>query len=56
MSYKLIITAAFEKDAKPLLKKYKSLQDDLEKLFESIEKEPIQGVTIGRIVIKYDWL
>jgi len=33
MSYNLIITHTFKKDAKPLLKKYKSLKTDLAGLF-----------------------
>jgi len=48
MSYKLIITPTFEKDAKSLLKKYKSLKYDLISLFESLEKEPIQGNALGK--------
>jgi len=48
MSYKLSITPAFEKDAKPLLKKYRSLKNDLAALFESLEKEPDQGKQLGR--------
>jgi hypothetical protein len=48
MSYKLIITPAFERDAKPLHRKYKSLKNDLADLFESLEKEPKQGTTLGK--------
>jgi hypothetical protein len=48
MSYKLIITPAFERDAKPLHKKYKSLKNDLADLFESLEKEPEQGSALGK--------
>ena len=47
MSYKLIITPAFERDAKSLLKKYKSLKNDLAGLFELIENNPVQGKPIG---------
>ncbi len=47
MSYKIIVTPSFERDAKPLLKKYKSLSDDLSILFESLETEPVQGAPIG---------
>lgn len=48
MSYKLIITPAFERDSKPLLKKYKSLKNDLANLFESLENEPTQGKSLGK--------
>jgi mRNA-degrading endonuclease RelE of RelBE toxin-antitoxin system len=48
MSYKLIITPAFERDAKSLLKKYKSLKNDLAGLFESLENEPLQGKPLGK--------
>jgi hypothetical protein len=48
MSFNLIITPAFERDAKPLLKKYKSLKNDLASLFESLENEPAQGKPLGK--------
>lgn len=48
MSYNLIITTAFERDAKPLLKKYKSLKTDLAGLFESLENDSTQGKPLGK--------
>ncbi|HOB83851.1 MAG TPA: type II toxin-antitoxin system RelE/ParE family toxin [Bacteroidales bacterium] len=48
MNYKLIITSAFKRDAKPLLKKYKSLKNDLAGLIESLENEPVQGKPLGK--------
>lgn len=48
MSYNLIITPNFEKDLKPLFKKYKSLKSDLEGLLESLKNEPMQGIPIGK--------
>jgi mRNA-degrading endonuclease RelE of RelBE toxin-antitoxin system len=48
MNYNIIITPAFERDAKPMLKKYKSLKTDLSGLFESLEKEPTQGKPLGK--------
>jgi hypothetical protein len=48
MSCNLVITPAFEKDAKPLLKKYKSLKNDLAELFASLEEEPMQGKPLGK--------
>jgi hypothetical protein len=48
MNYELIVTPAFERDAKPLLKKYKSLKTDLAVLFASLENEPTQGKLLGK--------
>lgn len=48
MSYKLIITPAFERDAKSLLKKYRTIKNDLPSLLESIENEPTQGKPLGK--------
>jgi hypothetical protein len=48
MSYNLVITPAFERDAKPLFKKYKSLKNDLADLFELLEKKPLQGISLGK--------
>jgi hypothetical protein len=48
MSFNLIITPAFERDAKPLLKKYKTLKTDLAGLFQSLENEPLQGKPLGK--------
>ncbi len=47
MSYKIVITSAFEKAAKPLLKKYDSLSDELRNLFDNLEKDPVQGIPLG---------
>ena len=48
MSYNLIITPAFERDSKPLIKKYKSLKTDLADLFDSLENEPMKGKPLGK--------
>lgn len=48
MSYKLVITQAFERDTRPLLKRYKSLKTDLAGLFETLENEPLQGKPLGK--------
>ena len=48
MSYNLIITPNFERDLKPLLKKYKSLKSDLVSLLKSLENEPLQGISLGK--------
>lgn len=48
MSYNLIVTPAFERDSKPLLKKHKSLKTDLAGLFKSLENKPTQGKPLGK--------
>jgi hypothetical protein len=40
-------TPHFDKEAKALLKKYPSLPDDLELLFESLLSTPVQGTPLG---------
>jgi mRNA-degrading endonuclease RelE of RelBE toxin-antitoxin system len=48
MSFKIIVTPTFESDSKSLLKKYISLKSDLALLVESLEKEPFQGISLGK--------
>jgi len=43
----ILSTPHFDKEAKALLKKYPSLPDDLELLFESLQKNPLQGTPLG---------
>ena len=52
MSFKLVVTPAFEKEAKSLLKKHKSLKQDLQNLFYSLEENPFQGVALGNDCFK----
>lgn len=52
MNYDLVITLNFERDVKPLLRKYKSLKNDLIILFSSLEKEPVQGKPLGKDCFK----
>ena len=47
MSYKLYITSTFEKAAKRLYRKHKSLKSDLTELFGDLSKNPIQGTSLG---------
>lgn len=49
----ILSTPHFDKEAKALLKKYPSLPDDLELLFESLQTNPLQGTPLGMIVIKF---
>jgi mRNA-degrading endonuclease RelE of RelBE toxin-antitoxin system len=39
----LIVTDYFRREAKPLIKKYRSLAREIAELFESLKVEPIQG-------------
>jgi mRNA-degrading endonuclease RelE of RelBE toxin-antitoxin system len=48
VSYNIIITQAFEREFKHLLKKHKSLKSDLVNLFSSLEINPKQGKPLGR--------
>ena len=48
MNYNIIITPAFEREVKPLLKKHKSLKNDLVNLFSSLEINPKQGKPLGK--------
>lgn len=48
MSYNIILTSAFERDVKVLLKKYKSLKEDLSGLFKSLENDPTNGKSLGK--------
>jgi len=47
MSIEVLITSDFKRDVKPLLKKYKSLKQDILDLISSIEKDPTQGTPLG---------
>ena len=47
MKYKFHVLQNFNKEAKPLLKKYKSLKKDLIKLKEEIEANPLLGTSLG---------
>ncbi len=52
MSYRLILTPNFEKEAKSLFKKYKSLKNDLSELFATLKEDPFQGVSLGKDCFK----
>jgi hypothetical protein len=47
MSYKVLITTSFKKDSKGLLRKYKSLKNELLNLISSLEENPKQGKPLG---------
>src|ERR1700677_4671103 len=48
MKYKVETLPNFEREAKPLLKKYPSLKEELEKLIKTLENKPDAGVPIGK--------
>lgn len=52
MSYKIITTANFDKEAKKLTKKYKSLKAELKTLFEELEENPTYGTDLGNDIYK----
>lgn len=43
MSYNVLTTTDFEKAAKALFKRYRSIKADLGKLIDSLEENPFQG-------------
>jgi mRNA-degrading endonuclease RelE of RelBE toxin-antitoxin system len=50
--YKVIPSEKFEKDAKPLLKKYKSLYKELLELGDDLSVNPKQGDSLGKSCYK----
>ena len=52
MSYNIIAVPSFRKELKKLSKKYASLKTDLSELFDSLEKNPSQGPSLGRNCFK----
>lgn len=48
MSFNIIVTTAFKKQAKKLAKKHQSLKLDILQLIESLEYNPIQGEPLGK--------
>ncbi len=47
MNYEVLATTSFKRDFKNLLKKYKSLKSDILHLVASLEKDPVQGISLG---------
>ena len=52
MSYKVLPTPTFQKDTKRLQKKYPSLKSDLLHLVQSLETNPVQGISLGNNLYK----
>jgi mRNA-degrading endonuclease RelE of RelBE toxin-antitoxin system len=47
MNYEIVTTEDFNKNVKPLLKKYRSLPDDLETFKKELLKNPTMGDDLG---------
>jgi mRNA-degrading endonuclease RelE of RelBE toxin-antitoxin system len=47
VSYKIEVTADFEKDLKKIFKKHRSIKKDLAELITSLETNPHQGKPLG---------
>jgi len=52
MSYKIEITRHFEREAKPLLKKYASLKGELNELGKELSENPEKGTPLGNNLYK----
>ncbi len=52
MSYRIELTAKFEKQSKRLSKKYPSVKSDLAKLGEELKENPTLGTPLGRNCFK----
>ena len=52
MSYKILLTDNFKKEAKILSKKYSSLKIELAELFSELENHPTKGIPLGNNVYK----
>ncbi len=52
MKYEVITTDSFEKAAKPLLKKYPSLKNELAQLENDLQTNPRMGTALGKNTFK----
>lgn len=52
MSYSIHATANFEKEAKRLIKKYRSLKNELLELIGELETNPTKGISLGNDIYK----
>ena len=52
MSFKIIASDNFKKEAKRLTKKYRSLKSELEALGQELSEEPTLGTPLGNDVYK----
>lgn len=47
-SFNVVLTDDFKRDAKKLIKKYRSIASEISDLVESLEIDPIQGEPLGK--------
>lgn len=52
LQYEIKTTPIFEKQSKKLIKKYKSLKEELVELIESLEENPMQGIPLSNHCFK----
>ena len=52
MSYQVDTADYFERQAKPLLKRYKSLKEELKQLIDRLSEQPDMGTPIGKSCYK----
>jgi len=52
MNFRIKITSNFDKEAKPLLKKYRSFRNDIAKLIGELELNPKLGTPLGHNLFK----
>ena len=52
MSYDIELTDNFKKEAKRLIKKYKSLKSEISKLVTELETNPTKGTPLGNDIYK----
>lgn len=52
MAYEIRTLPSFEKDVKPLLRKYPSLKKEILALIDSLEQQPVQGTPLGNNFFK----
>lgn len=48
MSYEIVVTENFKRQAKPLSKKYHSFKTELAELIDNLEENPTQGIFLGK--------
>jgi len=52
MNYKVKVTRNFDKEAKPLIKKYPSFKKDIAQLIDGLESDPALGISLGHNLFK----
>lgn len=52
MSYKVLTSTPYDRHLKAIAKKHRSIQKDVEVLYDDLEENPHQGVLIGENIYK----